>query len=334
MGCGTWSMDVYDRVTTSKVRSGTAFSYTADARRSGIYKAHEDLEVLKNGKPVTRESRDSDEHPESTPIVIGFDETGSMGSNPAILQKSLKGLFGMLVRRDVVSDPQIAIGAYGDTECDRVPVQLSQFESDNRIDDNLDNVFIEGCGGGNGGEMSTALAWFVAHHVVTDAWEKRGKRGYLFLIGDERALPVSRAESSIYLGEAEAREITPEQAFAAASERWGTYFLLVDTTSARYQHSQSQYEELLGADHVIRLETTESAPAVIASVIGLAESTVEAGSLVTDLAEAGFSEGIAVAAAHATKALARADAGGTVTGAGTAAKGVAKVDDGYGDLAL
>lgn len=331
MGGGTWSKDVYDRVTTAKVRRGTTFAYTASARRRGVYEAHKDLEILKTGKggqtvAVTRESRDSAEHPESTPIVIGFDVTGSMGENPAILQKALKGLFGMLVRKDVVSDPQIAIAAYGDTECDRVPFQFSQFESDNRIDTNLDNVFIEGGGGGNSGEMSCGLAWFVANHVETDAWEKRQKKGYLFLIGDECSLGISKAEAKRFLGEAQPIEITPEMAYEAAKEKWDVFFLLVDNYAAKSQRSHEKYARLLGKDHVIVLETTESAPAVIAAIIGIEEETVTGDALTTDLAEAGFDEGIALAATNATKGLAKA--GGVGGGA------VSRVDDGYGDLAL
>lgn len=326
MGGGAWSKDIYDRVTTDKVRRGATFSYTASARRAGCYEAHEGLRILdKKGNPFTRESRDSEEHPESTPIVIGFDVTGSMGENPAILQRELKGLFGMLVRKDVVSDPQIAIGAYGDTECDRVPFQLSQFESDNRIDDNLDNVFIEGGGGGNSGEMSCGLAWFVARHVVTDAWEKRKKKGYLFLIGDECSLAVSKAETKRFLGEAEPFELTPERAYAEAQEKWNVFFLLVDNYASKIQHSRQKYARLVGEDHVITLETTESAPAVIAAIIGIEEETVDRGTLTTDLAEAGFDAGVALAAVTATEGLA--------TRGGNAPAKV-PIDDGYGDLGL
>lgn len=298
MGGGTWTVQSYDRVTKGKIDTGTTFAYTSYAKTHGVREAHEDLRIIKDGKILTRESRDSDEHPESTPIVIGFDVTGSMGENPAILQKALKGLFGMLVRKGVVSDPQVAIGAYGDTVYDNVPVQFSQFESDNRIDDNLDNVYVERGGGGNSGEMSTALVWYVAHHVATDAWEKRGKKGYLFLVGDESALPVSADAASRFL--MAQGEITPEDAFNDAMEKWEVYFLLVDNWAARDQHSEHKYKQLIGDDRVIVLQSTESAPAVVAAVIGLAEDTVDADSLTTELAESGFSAEVAMEAAKAT----------------------------------
>ena len=307
----------YDSVTRSKIDSGTTFAYTATSKRTGRYEAHDDLKVLVDGKPVTRESRDSEEHPESTPIIVGFDVTGSMGDNPAILQRSLKGLFGMLVRKDVVSDPQVAIAAYGDTHCDRVPLQLSQFESDNRIDDNLDNVFVEMGGGGNMGETSTALVWFIASHVVTDAWEKRGKRGYLFLVGDECPLSVTSDQAHEFMGESIEGEITPDGAFNIVRERWDTYFLLIDNYTAKIQHSRQKYEAILGEDHVITLQSADAAPAIMASVIGLAEETVD--DLVTDLVEAGFDSGVALQASEATN--------------GKFGK-LSKVDDGYADLGL
>lgn len=326
MGGGTWTTMAYNAVTRSKIDSGTTFVYTATSKASGRYEAHENLRVLdSDGKPFTRESRDSDEHPESTPIVVGFDVTGSMGENPAILQKCLCGLFGMLIRRDIVSDPQIAIAAYGDTHCDRVPLQMSQFESDNRIDDNLDNVFVEGGGGGNLGETSTALAWYVARHVVTDAWEKRGKRGYMFLIGDECALPVTREQSSEYLGEDEPHEITPEMAFGEAMEKWDTYFLLVKNYASEMQQSERKYEDLLGKDHVIPLQSTDSAPAVIAAVIALAEGTTDPSSLKEELSDSGFSIQVADQAVSATAGLSKS---------GEAGLAGVSVDDGYGDLAL
>ena len=68
---------------------------------SGTYKAHESLDPLKN---KTLEAR---EHP----LIVGFDSTGSMGSVPRTAQKNLTSLYKKYVR---------------------VPLQISQFESDNR----------------------------------------------------------------------------------------------------------------------------------------------------------------------------------------------------------
>lgn len=317
MGSGRWSADVYDRVTRSNIDNGSAFAYTTHAFSTGNMTVHPNLDVMRGGKVNERESRDSNEHPESTPIIIAFDETGSMGENPRILQKALKKLFGMLIRQDVVADPQVAIGAYGDAYYDDAPLQFSQFESDNRIDENLDDILIEGCGGGNGGETSTLLAWYVANHVHTDAYEKRGKRGYAFIIGDERALEVTRRQVSERCGDSVEGNVTPDMAFGAMTEKWDTYFLAINNYACRYQHSIQQYGELLGPDHVIVLEDANAVAATIVSLIAYVEGTVEPEEMTTALAKAGFTDDearsatLAIAANHPGDMMKTKDVGRT-----------------------
>lgn len=340
MGYGSWDSGTYDRVTRTKIDTGTSFAYTDHVRStmgSSDYKAHDSLNVLKH-KNSMLESRDSDEHPNSTPIVIGFDETGSMGDNPSYIQKSLKSLFGMLVRQDYVADPQIAIAAYGDAWCDSVPIQCSQFESDNRIDDCLDNVFIEGRGGGNSGETSAMLAYYIAHHTVTDAWEKRGKKGYVFLIGDECSLSVRGSHIRKFIGDTiQSEQITPEEAFGALKEKWNVYFLLIDNDAAKWQDSRKKYAKLLGSEHVITLKSGKDTAATIASIIGACEQTADVDTLRSDLIKSGFSDHDADAAVSATLSLYKGDGGAALArdGGGRGTTTVTVYDAGdVGDLNL
>ena len=83
-----------------------------------------------------------------------------------------------------VADPQIMIGAIGDDQFDDVPLQVGQFESDNRIDDQLRDIFLEGGGGGDKREGYALAAYFLNTRAQTDAWDKRGRKGYVFFIGD------------------------------------------------------------------------------------------------------------------------------------------------------
>lgn len=328
MGYGTWSAETYSRVTRAKIDSGTDFAYTSHARMTGSYKQHPLLDVKNDdGTAKLYESRDSDEHPNSTPIVVGFDETGSMGENPHLLQRSLKELFGMLIRHDYASDPQIAIASYGDAWCDRAPIGCSQFESDNRIDECLDNVLIEGRGGGNDGETSTLLAYFIAHHTVTDSWEKRHKKGYVFLIGDEAPLSVTSSHIRKNIGDAVQGDVTPSDAFGALKEKWNVYFLLIDNYAARDQRSRAKYTELLGDEHVITIADGSEAPAVIAGIIGACEQTADSDTLSDDLVAAGFSNETALAAVNAIKGLYK-------TGGKSGDGGDIDVYAGVGDLHL
>lgn len=142
MGSGTWSTNVYDAAARYRTASGaSAFAYSD----GGATSVHEDLDPI--GVTV-RESRDSDDHPESLALAVLFDVTGSMGGVPRTLQAKLPGLLGLLMRKGYVEHPQILFGAVGDATCDRAPLQIGQFESDNRMADDLGRILLEGGGGG------------------------------------------------------------------------------------------------------------------------------------------------------------------------------------------
>lgn len=134
-----------------------------------------------------RESRDSDEHPNSFPIIIALDVTGSMGRIPRQLIKDGLPTIMQSIIDAGFPDPQVLFIAIGDHISDRAPLQVGQFESsDEALDMWLERTWPEGNGGGNGGE-SYSLAWFFASQFTKhDSFEKRGKKGLLITIGDER----------------------------------------------------------------------------------------------------------------------------------------------------
>ena len=187
MGSGRWSTDVYDAAARFRAATGaSAFAYS-DGGATRVHPALDPQGV------TARESRDSAEHPDSVAIAVLFDVTGSMLEVPRTLQGKLPQLLGLLLRKGYVRHPQIMFGAIGDATCDRAPLQAGQFESDNRMDDDLSRILLEGGGGGQKTESYELAMYFMARHTATDCYEKRGKRGYLFLIGDEMAYPRVKA---------------------------------------------------------------------------------------------------------------------------------------------
>lgn len=134
-----------------------------------------------------REARDSEEHPVSIPVIIALDVTGSMGRIPEkIIKNDLTIIMNIIINAGI-EHTQIMFLAIGDHLMhDNSPLQVGQFESSDELMHTwLEEIDIESGGGGNSKE-SYHLAWLVAgHHVETDHFEKRGKKGYLFTIGDE-----------------------------------------------------------------------------------------------------------------------------------------------------
>lgn len=298
MGGGMWSTAGYAASTGAKLASGTAFSYNS----SSANKPHEILDPFVTAKNGIIESRDSDDHPNSVPIVLGVDQTGSMGTVPMVFQKKLAGVMDLLALRGYVEDPQIAIAAYGDCYADpiRTAVQFSNFESDNRVDDALDKLLLWGGGGGNHGETVTGL-WYMMDKVVSDAWEKRGKKGYAFFVADEIALNLQPEHVKGFVGDGEpVSPLKVKELAAKIQEKWNVYILVINNMTAKMQRSESFYKKLFGDDHVLVLEDPESVAETVVSIIGLMEGTADIDRIESDLKSTGSTE---VAIRHASAAL-------------------------------
>lgn len=329
MGNGAWSTRTYEQVTANKVRSGRTFGYDSQVRSSGRYQAHDSLDPTK-AKPtsgpfagkVMRESRDSTEHPNSTPIFLGFDSTGSMGGIPRVLQAKLKSVFGLVMEKDYAPDPQVLVATYGDAYVDRVPLQVSQFESDNRVDDNLDNMFLEGGGGGNGGETASLMLHFAAHHTSTDSFEKRGKKGYLFFVADEKMLPLKNEMVDKFIGArpatGELGDLTPESIAKEVREKWEVVVLLIDNLSAKMQRSHEHYARLFGDDRVLIVEDPDTVGETIASLVGVFEGR-DGDTITADLVGKGVSKDVALRVTNAALATGGVAKNTDLAGAGTSA---------------
>lgn len=229
-----------------------------------------------------RESRDSDEHPESIAIIIALDETGSMGTVPHHLVK--EGLPNIMkkILDGGIKDPQIMFMGIGDHKIDAAPLQVGQFESSDELMDKwLTSVYLEGRGGGNGGE-SYLLAWYLAaKHTSIDCFEKRNQKGYLFTIGDEptfKDIPIRyindlmgiRNELDPFNEEDwgdEPTEYTAQDLLEEAQKMYNVYHIHIhQTKQGQIQSNIESWWELLG-QNVIVAETKEDVPTIISDII-------------------------------------------------------------------
>ena len=282
MGSGRWSTDVYSAAANYRAASGTsAFAYSDGGART----AHPALDPRNVGR---RESRDSAEHPVSTPIAVLFDVTGSMRGVPRVLQTKLPQLLGLLTRKGYATDPQILFGAIGDATCDRVPLQVGQFESDNRMDEDLARIVLEGGGGGQKMESYELAMYFMARHTTLDSVERRGRRGYLFLIGDEMPYPrVKPREVRAVIGDELREPIGTEAILAELRRSFDVYYLL--PTAAGWGGDAEvlgRWRELLG-QNVIELDDLDAVCETIALTVGLAENAIDLDAGLADLADLG-----------------------------------------------
>jgi hypothetical protein len=294
MGSGLWSTNVYDAAARFRAATGaSAFAYS-DA---GATTVHPQLDP--NG--VTRESRDSAEHPQSLAIAVLFDVTGSMRQVPRALQAKLPQLLGLVLRHGYTDHPHIMFGAIGDATCDRAPLQVGQFESDNRMDDDLGRILLEGGGGGQKTESYELALYFMARHTAIDCYEKRGKRGYLFIIGDEMAYPrVKRGEIDRMIGDGLQADIPLREMVMEAQRKWDTYYILPDGASYAGDRQVLDFWRSLLGQNVIELADLDAVCETIALTIGIGEAAIDLCEGLADLQDVGSAAGGTVSEALAT----------------------------------
>lgn len=277
MGSGTFNAASYRDAAATRAASGQAdFAYT-QAQRQVPRHMRKAADVLDVYNVKTRESRDSDEHPESTPIITLFDVTGSMHAVPEILQKQLGELFGILERGDYVKDPQIMVGAIGDDVYDSVPLQVGQFESDNRVDEQLREIFLEGGGGGDKREGYALAAHFVNTRVVTDAWEKRQKKGYVFIIGDELNKDELYSRSiAQWLGDTDTGEnISVKKVYEDLLEKWEVFYILPNMTGYYNDEEIARHWQGILGERFMKLEDPNTVAEFIATTVATHEAALK-----------------------------------------------------------
>ncbi|HCC05434.1 TPA: hypothetical protein DEP58_03985 [Patescibacteria group bacterium] len=296
MGGGKWDTGIYSSAKASRRSSGIDdFDYTAKVRSGKVSKVNEVLDAKKMVNPDSsrypfplRESRDSDEHPLSVPVAMFFDVTGSMGHIPRVLQEKLPKLMDVIIDKAGLSDPQVLVGAIGDATCDRYPFQVGQFESDNSFDEQLRQIILEGGGGGQTFE-SYALAYhFAAYHTATDAYEKRGKKGYFFTMGDEAPWPtVTVEEMSAVFGISTGENETVESLLARAQEKWDMFHLFA--VDGGYPHTKKIHDRwrALFGERFIMVEDSRLVCEVIAGIIHMMENSYDADRVVQDIGLSG-----------------------------------------------
>ena len=242
MGGGSWSSNAFDTYTRATKRGYTASTYamTDNLSVQEIFKQktiHKDLDP----KNVMRECCDSEEHPNTFPVILALDVTGSMGQAAVKTAQKLNEIMTDLYADESLPDIEFCVLGIGDLCCDRFPIQISQFESDIRIAEQLDQIYFEFGGGGNSYESYTA-AWYMGiNHCVLDCW-KRGKKGLIITIGDELPNPYLPKNSincnglEGVTGDKLQCDIETKELLEQTLEKFNIYHLSIDDSSSSYQY--------------------------------------------------------------------------------------------------
>ena len=271
MGYGTWTASSYsDYTTKSRGLSADEFAASKDFTAQTMYTSRHLSKEL-NPANITRECCDSDEHPDTFPVILALDVTGSMGGAAMKVAQKLNEIMTNLYEDNGVKDIEFCVMGIGDLAYDTAPIQISQFESDIRIAEQLDKVYFEAGGGGNKYESYTAAWYMGARHCSLDCW-KRGKKGIIITMGDELPNPyLPKAQLTRVTGDKLQDDINTPDLLQEVKEKFNVYHISVkdrETSYTMYQNwydEDSKWKELLGNNYYVA--SLDELAAVIVNII-------------------------------------------------------------------
>jgi hypothetical protein len=264
MGYSRWDSDDWKSYAKTTSTKSTAHIFTSTHMKDAL-----------NPLNTMRESRDSVANPNSNAIIVGLDVTGSMGMlADALARDGLGVMVEEILKRKPVTDPHTMIMAIGDAYCDRSPLQITQFESDNSLVPQLADLWLEKGGGGNRFESYNLPWYYAATHTSIDCFEKRNKKGYLFTIGDEEApAPVLASQIKKIIGDDVQRDFSSKELLTMANRMYEVFHIIVEEGSHARAYPNEVYNswvDLLG-QRVIRLSDHKKLAEVIVSAIEVNE---------------------------------------------------------------
>ena len=217
MGGGRYSLDIAEETRSNE---GSAFRAPAPVARTEVHPA---LNPYGKRREVNN----------VTPIVVALDVTRSRGDDTKLVYEKLPQLMGQIELKGYIENPGISFCGIGDAFSDRAPLQVGQFEGDNRLDEVLERIWIEEGGGGTGQESYELAAYFYSRTNCVRLAQGIGKKGYFFFVGDEGFYPkLDRGAVRRIIGEDLPEDLDAREAFRALSEKFHLFLIFPQKTMA------------------------------------------------------------------------------------------------------
>lgn len=286
MGGGSWTTDSFRSYSKSVGRAVTSSGMLDDSYNVQTLYRSRNLQKELNPYNVVRECCDSEEHPNTIPVILALDVTGSMGSAAAEVAKTLNVVMTSLYEK--INDVEFMIMGIGDLAYDDAPIQASQFESDIRIAEQLDKIYFEGGGGGNAFESYTGAWYFGLNHTKLDCWN-RGKKGIIITMGDEPLNPyLPKGRLSLVTGDRLQADVETSELYNSVIEKFDVYHLAVNDRATSYRSYRdriaSTWGKYLDDDH-LKVVTLDNISQTIVDIVTASSNNVH-----SDEQNSGFME--------------------------------------------
>jgi hypothetical protein len=135
----------------------------------------------------------------------------------------------------------------------------------------LEKIYIEHGGGGNDSESYDLSWYFAGAHTSIDCFERRGKKGYLFTIGDESTPHgVSKESLKKFLGEDSESDLAAGQCLAIAEKQYEVFHIIIAEgnycSNKGADYVKDQWVNLIGQRALVLKDHTKLAELVVSVV--------------------------------------------------------------------
>lgn len=244
MGSGSFTTTAY---ASYSVDNGRTYDHVTGRVSGQQFKQRSFDKALNPRYFEIRECVNSEEHPNTIPVILALDVTGSMGDACKETADALGVIMTNLYKK--FNDIEFCIMGIGDLAYDAAPIQMSQFESDVRIAEALDKVWLEKGGGGNAYESYTA-AWYMGlHKTKLDCYDKQNRKGIIITMGDEPMnpyLPIEELNSVFGNKSSVQGPVESKDLYDAASKKFDIFHIAVNDNKNCYRIYEKEIENSFG----------------------------------------------------------------------------------------
>lgn len=276
MGGGSYDRDVF-----RSSRSSGGFSYS-DASDSAVGSDYADSALLPKGRNI--------ECTHKNPVVIDLDVTGSMGNWARTIYDKMPMFFGQIVQQNYLPDLSISFAANGDANGDDCPIQVCDFAEGTALDADLAKIWLESGGGGGARETYELMAYYYAHFCKIP----EDSAPYFFFLADEGAYEEVKASHVRDLfGKSIKQNVSTKKVFTALKKKFkGNVFLIHkhyngNANSSTNKAIVSQWEDLLGSDHVLIMQDPKAVVDVMLGAIAMTSGTRDLAGYLVDMKNRG-----------------------------------------------
>lgn len=200
-----------------------------------------------------------------SPLAYSFDVTGSMDVLPLLICDKWPMVAGQIVIHEYLNDVRVSLSAIGDIMSDSGPLQVCDFAKIKDLDPQLKKIWLEKGGGGQHFESYEFMAYFYAR-----LYEMQNAVLPIFIFtGDESFREKLSGKDLTRRFGGQHNDTNATTVFEELKKKFmGNVFLLHRYYSSYGLDSEivSQWEGVLGRDHVIRLPED---PAVADLTLGI-----------------------------------------------------------------